>query len=638
MAIDIKSPTLAAPMLGLGLLVLFLGQRAFGHIDTFGTVLTVSGLALAIGAAAWQAFGYLSAGGDRRSVERTKLLCHAAILVGLLVYLSSTDTGMDLLGIADDGHAKYRTAATILFAIIVGIGAIPLAFVEGSQGLRQRRFAGNAANIDSFRVREMAWSGFTIALALAFLMVTCNVAGERDIRKDVSYFKTSDPGTAVINTITNGTSEQVSVLMFFPELNEVGDEVTAYFRQLDSETGGKLDIQRIDRLIRPKLAKELKVSKDGTVVLKIKDKSENIRLTTDIKRARRNELREFDGKVEKALLKLLRRKKIAYISIGHGELNDPDSSGTGFVNPGLKAEAAKQLIGALNYQVKNFDGLGKPIPDDADILVVLAPQRALIDEELTAIDDYLARGGSLLLSLDPEREASLGILEGRLGIHFNPTTIADEKDFMPQRRNRSDHRLILTNQFSSHASITSLSRGSARSGMLFFNSGSFDDAPFTNKATDGTNKATGGKPKRTYVIRSMTSAFRDLNKNFVFDKDGEKKNRYNLVAAIEDSDAKPAKPKEGLAPKGMRAIVAADGELFADAILLRVPKASSLLADSIKWLGGEEQFQGSVENEKDIKLEQSKTEEATSFWTTIVGVPLFIGLLGFVFRRRRKHS
>ena len=65
-----------------------------------------------------------------------------------------------------------------------------------------------------------------------------------------------------------------------------------------------------------------------------------------------------------------------------------------------------------------------------------------------------------------------------------------------------------------------------------------------------TSKATGGKPKRTYVIRSMSSAFRDANNNFDFDKDTEKKNRYNLVAAIEDPEAKPDKPKEGLKAQG----------------------------------------------------------------------------------------
>jgi ABC-type uncharacterized transport system involved in gliding motility auxiliary subunit len=112
-----------------------------------------------------------------------------------------------------------------------------------------------------------------------------------------------------------------------------------------------------------------------------------------------------------------------------------------------------------------------------------------------------------------------------------------------------------------------------------------------------------------------------------------------VVAAIEDPNARPEKVEEGSKPKGMRAVVIADAELFTDALLLQVPKVMALMADSIKWLGGEEQFQGTVESEKDVKIEQTKHEDAVWFWSSIVGVPalvLGVGLLMIVFRRRRR--
>ena len=390
MAIDLKSPTLAAPGLAGGLLLIFLGQRAFGHAGSFGTALTILGLILVVGCAVWQGFGYLSATGERRSVERTKLLCHAAVLIALLVYFTSTDTGMDLLGVAEDGRAKFRTAATVLFAIITGLGIIPLAFIVSSEGFGHERMVGDKANVDLFRVKEMAASGLTIALALAFLMVTCNVASERNIRKDLSYFKTSQPGTSVVNALTHGTTEPLSVIMFFPETNEVGDEVAAYFSELDGKVDGRLDVQRVDRMVRAKLAKDLKVSNDGTIVLKLGDKSENIRLTTDIKRARRNELREFDGKVGKGNAQTappqkdrLHLDRTWRVKRSRVERIDQRPQGGG---------CHKKTIGELNYQVKNFDGLGKPVPDDADVLVVLAPKEALLDVELRAIDDYPRQG------------------------------------------------------------------------------------------------------------------------------------------------------------------------------------------------------------------------------------------------------
>jgi len=56
------------------------------------------------------------------------------------------------------------------------------------------------------------------------------------------------------------------VLLFFPDVNQVADEVEAYFRQLGDATG-KVVVERHDRLVSPTLAKEHKVNADGTIVL-----------------------------------------------------------------------------------------------------------------------------------------------------------------------------------------------------------------------------------------------------------------------------------------------------------------------------------------------------------------------------------
>jgi len=327
-----------------GLVLIFFGERAFNHLEGTATIISIIGAAMVVGTTVWRGLAYLAASSDRRRIELITLLCYMGGVLALILYFFTTETGMDALGISEEGAGKFKTAATVLWAITLSLSLIPLGFIEATQGFGRERATGERAAVDSFRVREMATSGLTIALALAFLMVTCNVASERDIRKDYNYFKTTSPGTAVSNTVANGITDQLTVLVFFSELNEVGNEVMAYFKELDSRVGGKLDIQRVDHLMSPALAKENKVSKEGTIVLRREDKSENIRLTTEIDKARKSELRELDGKVEKALLKVLRKKKIAYISIGHGELNDPESTGPLGFDPGLKATRAKISI------------------------------------------------------------------------------------------------------------------------------------------------------------------------------------------------------------------------------------------------------------------------------------------------------
>ena len=124
------------------------------------------------------------------------------------------------------------------------ISLVPLLLAEISLGVSQRDRlelgdgAGDeATSVDSYRVSAMITSGLTIALAAGFLMVTCNVADQRNIRRDVSYFKTSSPGSATI-AMVKSISEPVKVLLFFPEINEVKEEVRRTFEACGTSEGG----------------------------------------------------------------------------------------------------------------------------------------------------------------------------------------------------------------------------------------------------------------------------------------------------------------------------------------------------------------------------------------------------------------
>jgi hypothetical protein len=456
--------------------------------------------------------------------------------------------------------------------------------------------------------------------------------------------------------MVNKMDGPLRVLLFFPEVNQVADEVESYFRQLGSKTG-KVVVERHDRLVSPTLAKDHKVNADGTIVLlrgdgeKKDDKkkeekkeekeegptasqSEKLTLPIEFAKARRDKLREFDADVQKSLMKVVRAKRVAYFSVGHGELNDPKSTGPmEMQDPLARSTLLKQLMSLLNYEVKDWDGFGKPVPDDATILFVLGPRHQLLDEELRAIDDYLEKGGSVLLVLDPQGPANLGVLEGRLGVKFNSGILVDDKEFMVQRHNPSDHKLVLTNQFSSHASVTTLSRGGVRSGILLIESGHLEASDFM---VEEGNQA----PKRTWVVRSMASTFIDMDGDNEYDDGSEKRDRYNVGAAIEDDSAKdPEAAKGGAEPKtGMRAMVFADSEVFSDVILRKVPLAQALVVDAVKWLGGEEDLAGETISEKDVLIEHTKDEDAVWFYLSLVGAPVLIlglGMGGVLWRRRR---
>lgn len=628
-------------LLWFGLVCMFIGERALGNMDTARNVFTGLGLLCIVGAAVVRVFAYMKAAPKTRQLERTILFCYLGVALSLTLYFLSTKTGVGILGIEEEKSvAKFDTAATVVWVILLVSSLLPLLLVEftvGMSGWRRivKPHKSDDSGVETFRVREAATNGLTIAFALSFLMVTCGIANERNIRKDVSYFKTSSPGSATVN-IVKSMNEDLKVLLFFPEVNEVQVEVEGYFDELNSKTG-RLVIENHDRMASPTLAKEHKVNRDGTIVLVRGDKSEKFTIKTDIKTARRKELREFDEKVQQSLMKVIREKKVAYFTTGHGELNDAGEDRPLVAeNPALKkASVIKNWLKTLNYQVKDL-GIGKPIPEDASVVMVLAPMNPLLPEEYQLLDDYLAKGGAVLFALDPIGAAGLGPLEGRLGVKFNPQTLADDKEFLRRRGAPVEHQYILTNQFSAHASVTTASRGKARSGIVMFNAGSLDDAEFTTQSK---------QRKRTYTVRSVTSTWRDTNGNNSFDKDTEKRQRYNLVAAIEDPSALPEKaPEGGGAERGMRAIVVADGEIFSDALMhpkVGLPLVQALVIDAIKWLGGEEEFIGETKDEKDKAIVHSSNEEKFWFYLTIFGVPLLVfglGLLMMLVRRRGRKA
>jgi hypothetical protein len=381
----------------------------------------------------------------------------------------------------------------------------------------------------------------------------------------------------------------------------------------------------------PKLAKEPKVARDGTVVLLKGKQSETLVFDTKLAGAR-GKLRTLDADVQKALMKIARGPRVAYFTTGHGEMTDPAEPGGG-ADPLGTAQLMREILLLLNYRVNDLGlkaGLATDVPDDAALVLVIGAKQAFLDEELAALDRYLARGGALFLALDPTGELALGPLEQRLGVRFDRTVLADDRQHLRQRNNASDNRLLVTDQFSSHAAVTSLSRSRAGAGIVAPFSGSLSDLELTAVPE-------AERPSRTYVVRSLPSAFADADGDNL-PGEGEKREAKNLVAAVEDKaapEAAPGKAEAGRRP--MRAFVLASAAMVSDPLLTNVALSAALVGDGIKWLGGEEQLAGETRSEKDVPIEHTRSGDVAWFYGTIVGAPLVILGLGLLLTTRRRR-
>jgi hypothetical protein len=130
--------------------------------------------------------------------------------------------------------------------------------------------------------------------------------------------------------------------------------------------------------------------------------------------------RPTEGALFEAFAGLGRRGDVVlYIATGSGEGNIDDGSASGF--SGL----------AVGLQTEGFDVRTLPsavmseIPEDADLVVVIGPQRRMRSDALTALRRYLDRGGSLLAFIEPGIESGLEELLTEFGLRSPDALVVD---------------------------------------------------------------------------------------------------------------------------------------------------------------------------------------------------------------------
>jgi len=130
-----------------------------------------------------------------------------------------------------------------------------------------------------------------------------------------------------------------------------------------------------------------------------------------------------ESKLTNALVKLTRtgHKKVYFVT-GH---NERPFEGKGADGKEGFAHAADALRNE-NYRIESLVLASKgDVPDDADVVVLAGPTRPLLPEEHAALDRYLARGGALLVMIDPRAQTDLVPQLARWGVDVGNDAIVD---------------------------------------------------------------------------------------------------------------------------------------------------------------------------------------------------------------------
>lgn len=606
-----------------GMVLAFIGERIIGA----GTArwLTAVGIALVCAAVAGRALRAQNAAADRRAVERMLLGLGALGLVSLVVYLLQSDLSSSLFGgkPLERDWPKLATVLAALWPALWLFSALPTLMTEFSYAAVAR-----APKLELGRIRDAALSGIGLAGALVFAFAMTYVGSARDKKADLSYFRTARPGEST-RKIVRTMDQPVQVSLFFPPSNEVRSEVADYFDDLGKESK-LLEVQSYDRDVDIQKAKQLGVTGNGTVVIARGTHREQMAIGLELEAAR-NQLRNLDRDVQQRLLKVARPARNVYFVVGHGERGfDP----TGEADKRGTIRDFRSLLQQQGYNVRTLgaaEGLAADVPQDASMVVLVGPDKALAPEETAALVRYFERGGRLFVAVDPEAGLDMHELLGPMGLKFVPTTLCSDLAFARKTNQVSDRQNIVTATFSSHPSVTTLGRYGARAPLILVGAGYFEELK--------------DKPKQNIIdatVRSHPSTWADANNNFTFDPPGEARKQWELAVAVTRKDATPpadAKkkdPKQQKADEG-RAIVLADSDLVSDGVV-GAQGNPLFVIDGVRWLVGDESIAGEINSEDDVPIVHTKKQDSIWFYGSSFLAPALVLAIGFLVTRRRSRK
>ena len=632
-----------------GMLLIYVGERLFP--EPISTRLVLDGLGLGFIAAAlaarWR--NRAIAEGEHRSVEGLLALCYLGGLAALGLYGAQIEElRAPLSRMLDPGGVpKYRVILQVLWPIVWLGSILPALFVEVSYASMAR---GNM--VERRRINSSAGSGFAIAWTCSILFAVNYIGAEHNIKRDLSFLRTTAPGASTRHMVAH-LQEPFEVILFYPVVNEVKEDLLAYFEEL-REVSKQFRLRVVDQPMEPNLAREHKVSNNGVLLCTYMEKSEKQHMGTKLDAAK-SKLAKLDVEFQKMFRKLVMEERIAYFTTGHeerGSVPGREAGERGTIN------LLKTLLRSQNFKIKTLgltQGLAGEIPADATVVFVIDPRKDFQEAELETLRRYLRAGGRMFAALEPESTSNFAGLLSEFGLRYSPTMMANEKQYMRRRYNRSDRYNLYTNRFSSHTSVTTLSRSSSSLAVILLGAGFLEEV------------GGGEEAKVSMTVRSMPMTWADGNKNMEADE-GEAMKIYNLAAVIsapakfvpdpelggegegqetpEDAPEKAPEKSPNKSPNKsedeppgaeMRLFVLSDSDALSDEVIRNLGNYY-LCSDSVKWLLGEDSYVGEIASSEDVPIVHTGKEDVVWFYSTIFAVPLIIMGLGIVYNRRRSQG
>ena len=208
--------------------------------------------------------------------------------------------------------------------------------------------------------------------------------------------------------LVSNLPETMKVWLFSKEKNSQDQELLDnYHRQ-----SNKFKFEYVDPELKPGLAERFGVKDYGEVYLEFQTKRQLVQIINEDER-----LSEI--KLTNRLQQMINPKTAkVYFLQGHSE--HPLSASKGAISKAIQGLTDK------NFTTSTLNLAERPqVPDDANVLVVAGPQKELLTGEVTALQNYLHRGGNLLLMIDPNTNPKIDTLLKEWGVRLDNRLVID---------------------------------------------------------------------------------------------------------------------------------------------------------------------------------------------------------------------
>jgi ABC-type uncharacterized transport system involved in gliding motility auxiliary subunit len=468
-----------------------------------------------------------------------------------------------------------------------------------------RAFAGRQARYGTL-------AAASIIVVLGILIAINYLASRHNKRWDLTEAKTyslSDQTKKVLADLSKPV--EVKVFARSENFQQFRDRLDEYAYQ-----SKQLHVEYIDPEKQPALANQYGVQQLGTVVFAYEGRNE--KATSDSEQDLTN-----------ALIKVVqgRQPKIYFVQ-GHGEKDTSSSDRTGY-------NAISSALTSGNFVVEKLVlAQQTAVPADADIVVVAGPKTDFLPGEIDMLKSYLARGGKLLLLLDPPDTANsasltrLVALAKDWGIDVGTDVVVDVSGM--GRLIGTDASVPVAANYPAHAITENFNLLTA-----------YPLARSVAAVEGGTNGHTAQSIVETSPsswaevdIRTLTTTgkvTRDIDK-------GDKPGPISLAAAVSAPatdvktppapDATKADGENGDKKPETRLVVFGDSD-FASNAALGVQGNRDLFLNAINWLAQQENLIAiRPKDTQDRRITLTADQERRLFFLTVLIVPGLILLAG----------